>query len=122
MKCKECKSCMKGYFTSAPDKYVCIGVKNPFIINDINHECTEYKNTVKKGCPFYDDSESCKKLQPKRNCYQCSLANVEIYKKDLTHLRVYCSKIEEENKELKYLLGEKILKEYQENQNELNVE
>lgn len=42
MKCKVCSSCSKGYFKSQPDKYVCIGVKEPFIIKDINHECTEY--------------------------------------------------------------------------------
>lgn len=42
MKCKSCSSCRKGYFESKPDKYVCIGVKEPFIIKDINNECTEY--------------------------------------------------------------------------------
>lgn len=42
MKCRECKSCYRGYFASRPNAYVCIGVKEPFIINDINHECTEY--------------------------------------------------------------------------------
>ena len=42
MKCKDCSSCRKGYFKSKPDKYVCIGVKEPFVIEDINNECTEY--------------------------------------------------------------------------------
>ena len=42
MKCKDCGSCMQGWFTSEPGAYVCIGVKEPFVINDINHECTEY--------------------------------------------------------------------------------
>ena len=42
MKCRECKCCKKGWFKSSPDKYVCIGVKHPFVINDINAECTEY--------------------------------------------------------------------------------
>lgn len=42
MKCKECDSCRKGFFESQPDAYVCIGVKEPFVIRDINHECTEY--------------------------------------------------------------------------------
>ena len=36
MKCKDCASCKKGWFKSSPDEYVCIGVKNPFVINDIN--------------------------------------------------------------------------------------
>lgn len=50
MKCKDCDSCIKGFFLSKPAEYVCIGVKNPFVIDDINHECTEYpeKNTNKK--------------------------------------------------------------------------
>lgn len=44
MKCKDCKACKKGWFSSDPDEYVCIGVKEPFAINDINAECTEYKD------------------------------------------------------------------------------
>lgn len=43
MKCKDCTACYLGWFESKPDKYVCIGVREPFIIKDINHECTEYK-------------------------------------------------------------------------------
>ena len=43
MKCKECKCCKKGWFRSSPDTYVCIGVKHPFEIKDINVECTEYE-------------------------------------------------------------------------------
>ena len=42
MKCRNCTSCAKGWFSSRPSKYVCIGVKEPFVINDINQECTEY--------------------------------------------------------------------------------
>lgn len=42
MKCKECKSCCYGWFPSKPNKYVCIGVKEPFVIDDIDAECTEY--------------------------------------------------------------------------------
>lgn len=43
MKCKQCSSCIKGWFSSKPDDYVCTGVKEPFIIQDINVECTEYE-------------------------------------------------------------------------------
>ena len=43
MKCKECGCCRQGFFKSSPDAYVCIGVKEPFIINDINVDCTEYE-------------------------------------------------------------------------------
>jgi len=42
MKCKECTCCKKGWFPSAPNEYVCIGVKNPFVISNVNNECTEY--------------------------------------------------------------------------------
>lgn len=44
MKCKDCGSCKKGWFPSKPYDYVCIGVKEPFMINDINKECTEYED------------------------------------------------------------------------------
>lgn len=49
MKCKDCYSCRKGWFRSAPDKYVCIGVKEPFVIDDINVECTEYPENREEG-------------------------------------------------------------------------
>lgn len=42
MKCKDFECCHKGFFKSKPDSYVCIGVPEPFIIDDINAECTEY--------------------------------------------------------------------------------
>ena len=42
VKCKDCNSCRKGFFASKPDSYVCIGVQEPFVIDDINNECTEY--------------------------------------------------------------------------------
>lgn len=48
MKCIECESCVKGFFSNRPDVYACIGVKHPFLIKDIEQECTEYpelKNT-----------------------------------------------------------------------------
>ena len=43
MKCKSCKHCKQGWFKEMPTEYVCIGVKRPFIIDDIDHECTEYQ-------------------------------------------------------------------------------
>lgn len=42
MKCKDCEAAVKDFFKCAPDKYVCIGVKEPFVIEDTNVECTEY--------------------------------------------------------------------------------
>ena len=44
MKCKDCKACKKGWFSSDSDEYVCIGVKEPFVINDVNTHCTEYED------------------------------------------------------------------------------
>lgn len=41
MKCKDCPSCSKGWM-HYKNQYVCIGVKEPFVIEDIEHECTEY--------------------------------------------------------------------------------
>jgi hypothetical protein len=49
MKCKDCQSCRKGYFKSLPNSYVCIGIKEPFIISDINAECTEYPEKNNKS-------------------------------------------------------------------------
>lgn len=48
MKCKDCACCKLGWFTSVPGAYVCVGVKEPFVINNIEAECTEYpeKNNV----------------------------------------------------------------------------
>lgn len=42
MKCYNCDCCIKGFFKSRPNDYVCIGVKEPFIIENINNECSEY--------------------------------------------------------------------------------
>lgn len=42
MRCKDCDGCKLGYFKSKPDKYVCTRVKHPFIVENIDHECTEY--------------------------------------------------------------------------------
>lgn len=64
MKCKDCHACRKGYFESKPQAYVCIGVKEPFVINDINVECTEYPSAVlplkqevyMKQYPYVDDT------------------------------------------------------------------
>ena len=47
MRCKDCDCAKKGYFQSRPDAYVCIGVKEPFVIEDYpNAECTQYKHTI----------------------------------------------------------------------------
>lgn len=64
MKCKECNACHKGWFESKPDAYVCIGVPEPFVIDDINVECTEYsyiplplkQEAYVKQYPYVDDT------------------------------------------------------------------
>ena len=48
MKCRECSCCRKGWFTSRPNDYACIGVLEPFVIRDINVECTEYEERKSK--------------------------------------------------------------------------
>lgn len=42
MKCIECDACRKGFWKSKPEAYICIGVKEPFEINDVYQQCTEY--------------------------------------------------------------------------------
>ena len=42
MKCKDCECCHKGFFKSKPEAYVCTGVPEPFVIDDIDVKCTEY--------------------------------------------------------------------------------
>ena len=54
MKCRECECCHKGWFESKPDAYVCIGVKEPFVINNINHEYTEYPEYRSKEVSIED--------------------------------------------------------------------
>lgn len=50
MNCKVCKHCIKGYFDSRPDDYVCIGFGNPFSINDrIVSECSIYEKDESKN-------------------------------------------------------------------------
>ena len=48
MKCKDCDCAKRGYFQSRPDAYVCIGVQEPFVIENYpNAECTQYKHIIK---------------------------------------------------------------------------
>ena len=48
MKCKNCEACRKGFFKHLPDKHVCIGVSEPFVIDDINLHCCEYPIPISK--------------------------------------------------------------------------
>ena len=48
MKCKDCTACVKGFFKSQPDRYVCTGTKDPFVVGNINQYCTEYEKKEEK--------------------------------------------------------------------------
>ena len=48
MRCRECSACVQGYYKCAPNKYVCVGVPEPFVIKDIDVQCTEYPE--KRDC------------------------------------------------------------------------
>ncbi len=42
MRCRECSACVKGFYKCSPEEYVCTGVKYPFVIENIDTQCTEY--------------------------------------------------------------------------------
>lgn len=44
-------------------------------------------NKVKRNCKFFNDEETCRKIQPECNCYQCVFTRCEIAEKDLNRLR-----------------------------------
>lgn len=57
MKCKDCTACIKGYFKDLPNGYVCTGVPDPFVIVNVDGECTQYNNLktgylTEKNDPF----------------------------------------------------------------------
>lgn len=56
MKCSECPSCIKGFFKSKPEAYVCTGVKHPFVIDLINNECPAYPEKRNEEIPEWKPS------------------------------------------------------------------
>lgn len=70
MKCKECNSCKKGYFSSKPDTYVCIGVPEPFVIKDIDVECSEYPEK-RNEVSVMNTAEMWLKAQKDGKTYEC---------------------------------------------------
>lgn len=58
MECKNCNACKLGFFKSKPSSYVCTGVKEPFVINNINQVCTEYENKKDSNIKQLDTSEN----------------------------------------------------------------
>ena len=76
MKCKDCDYKMKGFFACAPDKYVCIGVKEPFVIYNIDSECNQYKTValtseVKPAEPVKPYVDDRGVYVPSRHDYRC---------------------------------------------------
>lgn len=55
MKCRECSNCYKGYWASAPEAYICVDVKEPFEIIDINVECIKHQYEPEK-CSHWEIS------------------------------------------------------------------
>ena len=49
MKCKDCNCCKLGHFSEMPNDYICTGVKRPFVIENVNNECTEYPAFASKS-------------------------------------------------------------------------
>lgn len=67
MKCKECDACVK-----QGNEYVCIGVKEPFVIDNIEMECSEYSQSgtmysVNKDGTLGEKIGTCDMLKEKIN-------------------------------------------------------
>lgn len=58
MKCKDCLACVKGFFKSQPDKYVCIGVPEPFVVNNIDSYCSEYIDEKSFDCWSWNEIDN----------------------------------------------------------------
>lgn len=53
MICRDCSCMRKGWIKSRPEEAWCIGVKNPFRIEDVNQECTEYFDNDMNAIPTF---------------------------------------------------------------------
>ena len=71
MKCRDCKACKKGWFSSSPDEYVCIGVPDPFVIDDVDTECTEYEDKRSRERRDMKDKETITKALEACSEYLC---------------------------------------------------
>ncbi len=121
MKCGECSACKKGWFASQPDAYVCTCVQEPFVIDDVNIECTEYpeKRTgyVKHkylrelfpdgDLPFPYGEEDCADFDPRDTFSMDGTLVAWLYER-LRYFQDEASKIIDFNQPL-YMWGEKVL-------------
>lgn len=71
----------------------------------------ENTNHCFKKCKYFNNDVVCKALQEEQNCYQCIVTEISIKREDITRLKKVIDAYELENKKLKAILGDKILKE-----------
>lgn len=64
MQCKECSACVKKFYTNNVYVHMCNGVPEPFVIDDIEQECTAYKTTSLKIQEDIEDMETYYKQNP----------------------------------------------------------
>lgn len=124
MKCKDCDGRKLGYFKSQPDKHVCISVKEPFIIENINHECTEYPERRNNEKPVEDGFTVvlCGASASGKTTIQDYLAEHLGYKKITTYTTRERreSEVQDQdyhfisNEEFEHLIGEGFFAEYEE--------
>lgn len=53
MICRECKAMHRRDYSDNTFEYMCYGVKNPFVIKDINQKCTEYFDNEAENIPTW---------------------------------------------------------------------
>ena len=82
MKCRFCNCCHQGWFPSKPDAYVCTGVKEPFVIGNIDHDCTEYISRAEMPDPKIIRCPYCNESYYKVMCKTTSCALSPIIYKD----------------------------------------
>lgn len=74
MKCKDCSYCEKGWYKSAPNEYVCIGTKEPFVIMNVDSECTVYPEPNHTNVSYNDTMNTAEmwiKAQKDGKTYEC---------------------------------------------------
>lgn len=78
MRCKECSYKQKGWFKSRPNDWVCIATKEPFIVHDLEANCSQYPGDVilteatksSKSC-YMNTAEMWLKAQKDGKIYEC---------------------------------------------------
>lgn len=79
MKCRDCSYAKRGWFKSVPDAYVCIGVKEPFVISNYpDAECTEYRVN-----PSVDDGVYME-LFAVKNGVRCNVKIIDVKEASMT--------------------------------------